>query len=276
MILVNGEARSTISATDRGFFYGDGVFRTFPAVDGRPLHWVRHHAKLVHDCAALALRAPDALELERDVATACESRSACTVKIIVTRGSGRRGYACDTDTVATRVVIAEAPSRYPDSYSEAGVRVVLCSLLLGAQPRLAGIKHLNRLENVLARAEWNDGDIAEGILRDLEGHVVGGTMTNLFIVSDGELLTPPLDRCGVAGVTRDRIIDAAAREGMPCRATELSWDAVLAAEEVFLVNSLAGIWPVRTIEGHTRARAPGSVTRRLQAALAREDDAQTN
>ena len=275
MILVNGEARSTISATDRGLFYGDGVFRTFPAIDGRPLHWTRHHEKLVHDCAALGLRAPDACELEHDVAKACESRPACTVKIIVTRGTGRRGYGYDAGSAATCVVIGDAPQRYPRSYSEAGVSVRLCALQLGVQPRLAGIKHLNRLENVLARAEWSGGDVAEGILRDADNRVICGTMTNLFIVSDGELLTPCLDRCGVAGVTRDRIIDAAAREGIPCLTTELSWDAVLAAGEVFLVNSLAGIWPVRSIEGHTGTRAPGSVTRRLQGVLAREDDAQT-
>lgn len=207
---------------------------------------------------------------------ACESRPACTVKIIVTRGAGRRGYAYDAGSAATRVVIADTPPRYPRSYSEQGISVVLCRLRLGVQPRLAGIKHLNRLENVLARAEWSGAEIAEGILRDAEGRVVCGTMTNLFIVRDGELLTPSLDRCGVAGVTRDRIIDAAAREGMPCHTTELSWDAVLAAEEVLLVNSLAGIWPVCAIEGYTRARAPGPVTRRLQDALAREDDAQTN
>jgi 4-amino-4-deoxychorismate lyase len=276
MILVNGEARSTIGATDRGLFYGDGVFRTFPAINGRPLHWNRHYAKLAHDCAALALRVPDAGDLERDVATACESHQACTVKIIVTRGAGRRGYAYDAESAALRVVIADAPPRYPCSYSEEGIDVVLCRLQLGVQPLLAGVKHLNRLENVLARAEWSGGDIAEGILLDAEGHVVCGTMTNLFIVSDSELLTPRLDRCGVAGVTRDRIIDAAAREGIPCRTTVLSWDAVLAAEEVFLVNSLAGVWPVRAVAGHTRARDVGPVTRRLQSALVREDDAQTN
>lgn len=276
MILVNGEARSTIGATDRGLFYGDGVFRTFSARNGRPLHWKRHYAKLAHDCAALALAAPDADDLESEVTRACESRPACAVKIIVTRGSGSRGYAYDVESAGTRVVIADAAPDYPRSYSEEGVRVVRCTLRLATQPRLAGIKHLNRLENVLARAEWSGAEIAEGLLPDAEGHVVGGTMTNLFVVRDGELLTPRLDRCGVAGVTRDRIIDAAASEGVPCRTAELSWDAVVTAEEVFLVNSLAGVWPVRAVEGDARTRAPGPVTRRLQGALAREDDAQTN
>lgn len=274
MILVNGQACSTIAATDRGLSYGDGVFRTFPARYGRPLHWRRQYSKLARDCAALGLHVPDVRELERDVKTACESRPVCAVKIIVTRGVTHRGYAYDSRGVATCIVIADVPPNYPARYSEDGVRVRLCKLELATQPVLAGVKHLNRLENVLARAEWNDGDIAEGILCDQIGNVIGGTMTNLFIVNRGELLTPRLDGCGVAGVTRDRVVEAAAREDVPCRIETFAWPDLLAAEEVFLVNSLAGVWPVRSLDGD--ARTPGPVTRRLQRELAQEDDAQAN
>ena len=274
MILVNGEARSTVNVTDRGLSYGDGVFRTFPARRGHPLHWGRQYAKLAHDCAALALRVPHAPELEQDIAKACDSRAACAVKVIVTRCEAPRGYAYSPECAVTRIVSADAAPEYPARYSEDGVRVRLCSLRLAMQPLLAGVKHLNRLENVLARAEWNDSDVAEGLLCDTNANVIGGTMTNVFILLRGELLTPRLDYCGVAGVTRDRVIEAAAREGVPCRIAAFGWDALLAAEEVFLVNSLTGVWPVRELAHH--ARVPGAITRRLQHALAEEDDAQAH
>jgi 4-amino-4-deoxychorismate lyase len=102
--------------------------------------------------------------------------------------------------------------------------------------------------------------------------VISGTMSNLFVALDGTLATPRLDLCGVAGVTRDRVIDAARRAGVRCVVKTLSWTDVLAAHEVFLVNSLASAWPVRAIDGE--ARAPGEVTRAVQRWLELEDDAQ--
>jgi 4-amino-4-deoxychorismate lyase len=139
---------------------------------------------------------------------------------------------------------------------------------MAVQPALAGIKHLNRLENVLARSEWSDPEIAEGLLRDATGNVIGGTMTNIFIGTRGHLATPRLERCGVAGVTRERIIEAAAEHGVPCSVTDLTWSDVLGAEEMFLVNSLAGVWPVREIQGEVRM--PGVLTRAAQEWLTQD------
>jgi 4-amino-4-deoxychorismate lyase len=273
MIFVNGEARPEIPATDRGLAYGDGVFRTFAAREGRPVLWQRHYAKLAHDAAVLKLDVPHADVLEEDVRAVCKDHVACTVKIMLTRGTGARGYGYRGDEKATRIVSAGQIPPHAHERRAQGVKVRLCALRLAVQPALAGIKHLNRLENVLARAEWDDARIAEGILRDSEGHVICGTMTNVFIAMDGVLATPGLDRCGVAGVTRDRVIEAAHRNGMPCVVTTLSWTEVLAADEVFLVNSLAGAWPVCDIDGE--ARAPGEVTRAVQRWLELEDDAET-
>ena len=270
MILVNGETRSEIPATDRGLAYGDGVFRTFPAREGRPLLWPRQYAKLAHDAAVLKLNVPQPEVLERDVRAVSKDHDACAVKIILTRGSGLRGYAYRGDEQTTRIVSAGPIPPHTRKRRAGGVKVRRCSLRLSPQPALAGIKHLNRLENVLARAEWSDPDIAEGILCDTEGHVISGTMSNIFVVADGTLATPKLDRCGVAGVTRDRVIDAARRNGVQCVVTTLSWTDVLAADEVFVVNSLAGAWPVCDIDG--KVRAPGGVTRAVQRWLELEDD----
>ena len=272
MILVNGTRSGEVSATDRGLAYGDGIFRTFPARRGRALHWARQFAKLAHDCTALGILPPAADALERDVVTACEGERDCAVKIIVTRGPARRGYGYGGGDAPTRIVSSEALGAHAAAHAESGVSVRLCTLRLSHQPALAGLKHLNRLENVIARSEWSDPAIAEGILLDLDERVIGGTMTNIFVVRDGIVMTPPLNRCGVAGVTRDRVIEAARALSLPCCVRALSWADVLDSEEVFLVNSLAGVWPVRALDG--RERDPGRVTRCIQRALYEEDDAQ--
>jgi 4-amino-4-deoxychorismate lyase len=155
------------------------------------------------------------------------------------------------------------------AYRESGVKVRLCALKLALQPALAGVKHLNRLENVLARAEWSDPEIAEGILCDAQGHVIAGTMMNVFIAVDGTLATPGVERCGVAGVTRQRVMEAAERHGVACAVTTLSWTDVVGADEVFLVNSLAGVWPVRDLDGETRV--PGETSRAVQRWLDEQD-----
>lgn len=270
MILVNGAARAEIPATDRGLAYGDGVFRTLRVREGTPQHWERHYTKLAHDCEALGLPCVGASVLEHEVMAAREG-SDCTIKVIITRGAARRGYAYACDTPAMRVVIGAPWREYPHAYQETGITARLCSLRLAHQPALAGVKHLNRLENVLARAEWHEPDIAEGILCDAEDNVICGTMTNLFLAKNGTLVTPRLDRCGVAGVTRDRVVEAAARLNYACEIRNIGWAEALAADEIFLVNSLAGLWPVRALDG--KVWPAGPMTRALQNALERDDGA---
>ena len=271
MILVDGVPAAAVRPTDRGLAYGDGVFRTFTLRGGRPRHWQRHYSKLAADCAAIALRCPSESLLHDDLRLACgDVPGSHVAKIIVTRGDGPRGYAYARDAAPTRIVSVSALVPYPADYGTSGVRVVRCRLTLAHQPALAGIKHLNRLENVLARAEWSDRAIVEGLLCDADGHVIGGTMTNVFIVSHGVLATPALARCGVAGVTRDRVIDAAGALGVACTVRDIPWAEVLRADEVILTNALAGAWPVREIDG--RAIQVGPVARAIQDSLTSDDE----
>ena len=259
-----------MSALDRGLAYGDGVFRTFVARERVPQHWALHYAKLDGDCARLGIVAPPAQTLEQEVLKVADGKAECVVKIIVTRGAGARGYRYRTGT-PTRIVATAALPEHPDAYRSEGVKVRICGLRLAAQPALAGIKHLNRLENVLARAEWNDPETAEGILCDHDGNAVGGTMTNIFAVRNGVLVTPALDRCGVAGVTRDRVMDAAKMLGMACHVRALPLAELYSSDEMFLVNSVVGVWPVRALG--ERSFAPGVVTQRIQTHLTSESDA---
>ncbi|MBI4195435.1 MAG: aminodeoxychorismate lyase [Betaproteobacteria bacterium] len=270
MILVNGSAGGKVDAVDRGLAYGDGVFRTLALRHGSPRCWPRHYRKLERDCRALALTCPTQEILRNEIALLARHEPDCAAKIIVTRGCGLRGYAPPGNVQTTRIVMSAPLPRYPAEFADAGVTARLCTLRLGLQPALAGIKHLNRLENVLARAEWSDPEIAEGLMLDAEGSVIGGTMTNLFVVERGILLTPDLSRCGVAGVTRERIMEAAARHGVVCTVDRLFPERIFAAEEVFLVNSLIGLWQVRSLEASSWPR--GIWVERMRQWLDEQDD----
>src|SRR5690606_31058408 len=134
---------------------------------------------------------------------------------------------------------------------------------LAEQPLLAGLKHLNRLEQVLARAEWQDTRYAEGLLCDVSGRIVEGVFSNLFLVRGGVLQTPALTRCGVAGVMRAELLEYAASLGVPCAVGDYERADLLVADEIFVCNSLYGVWPVRRFAG--RDWPVGPLTRTLQA-----------
>lgn len=269
-VLVNGESGHALDPADRGAAYGDGVFRTLAIRYGKPVCWQRHYRKLSADCEAIALPCPPSATLAHELAEATAGLPEAAGKIIVTRGVGPRGYAAPAPPVPTRIVSASPLPDYPASFRDEGVHVHRCRLRLGIQPRLAGVKHLNRLENVLARMEWSDAAIAEGLLLDTEDHVIEGISTNLFLVHDGVLHTPDLSRCGVSGVTRERIIEAAVQKAIPIRVAMVSWQDVMRSEEVILVNSLLGAWQVRSLESRRWVR--GTWTSRLRGWLDGTDD----
>ena len=246
-MLVNGVSGSAISIRDRGLLYGDGVFRTLVVSHGQPQCWPLHYQKLLQDCNALGIGCPDFAVLTAELNQLLPENPDAVYKLIVTRGQAVRGYAPVAQAEPTHLWDVSSLPHYPTDWAVRGVDLHLCELRLSQQPRLAGIKHLNRLENVLAAAELADTG-AEGLLLDSQGHVIEGTRSNVFLVSGGRLLTPDLSRCGVAGVQRDRVMSCAARIGMTVEVRDVALDEVLAAEEVFLSNSVFGLWPVTRFE----------------------------
>lgn len=242
--LVNGIESGVIPLPDRGLQYGDGLFETIAVRGGRPRLLAAHLARLAEGCARLALPMPDRALLEREITavTECEEQ---VVKLILTRGTAGRGYRPPVNPEPTRIVCAY-PAPAP---REATARVRTCSTPVGISPALAGIKHLGRLEQVLARGEWDDGRIAEGLMLDPEGHVVCATQANVFLVREGELLTPLLDRAGVNGVMRRTVLRWARERCIVAREARLRVDDLHRAGEVFLTNALVGAWPVAELDG---------------------------
>lgn len=260
MMLINGEERTQLDATDRGLQYGDGLFETLAVRDGAPEHWERHLRRMHDGAQRLGIPVPDPQLLAEEAARVCHDGGRGVLKIILTRGAGGRGYRSPVQPTPTRVLSLHPWPDYPADHAEQGVRLRLCRTALGLNPALAGIKHLNRLEQVLARSEWDDADIAEGLMLDSDGRLVCGTMSNLFLVRDGELYTPELTRCGVEGTTRARVLETAADHGIRCHITDLQLDALWGADEVFVCNSIIGVWPARQVEQHSYTCGP--VTRR--------------
>jgi 4-amino-4-deoxychorismate lyase len=269
--LVNGEQGGCVSTLDRGLLFGDGVFETIAVQANRPRFWARHMARLQAGCQRLGIPAVDESRLLAEAGLLlgdAASGQDHVLKIIVTRGPGTRGYRPDRSAIPTRILQLHA---WPDMPAgDDGIRATMCVLRLGNNPQLAGIKHLNRLEQVLARAEWDDDGIREGLLLDQAGRVIEGTMSNLFLVKDGALLTPDLTRCGVAGIRRDIVLELARQSGLSTQVRDITHDRLLQADELFVCNSLIGIWPVIALNANRFPKGP--VTAGLQSALRTHDD----
>ena len=245
--LINGDFNQMISPFDRGFAYGDGVFRTFKMVNGSPVFWPQHYQKLVADCAVIGIVCPSAELLMSDLQQLFSLDEIAVAKVVITRGLGERGYAPPAITMPMRVVTKSAIPKYADVNYDTGVQLHVCQLRLATQPKLAGIKHLNRLENVMARMEWHDEAIFDGILLDGNDHVIECTASNIFARFGDTLITPNLNDCGVSGITRHRIIGLTKTLGLTVNVALISLTDLLTADEVVICNSLYGAFQVHRI-----------------------------
>jgi 4-amino-4-deoxychorismate lyase len=245
--LVNGRETDRIFIADRGLAYGDGLFETVAVRGGCPCLWVQHQRRLQDGARRLGIPFPPRDLLWAEGARVIGSAESCVLKIILTRGEGGRGYRPCSDNPPTRILIRFPEPDYPSVWREEGVTATLCKTPLGENPCLAGLKHLNRLEQVLARAEWDDPRIAEGIMFDGRGRVIGGSMTNLFLLNADRLLTPRLDSCGIAGTVRGLVMRLAVALGIEVREADLTRQDLFEADGLFLTNALIGVWPVRRL-----------------------------
>jgi 4-amino-4-deoxychorismate lyase len=254
-VWINGRPGALLDARDRGLQYGDGVFETM-RVRRRGVRLLDFHLeRLFEGCARLMIDPPDERRLRREIDMVAGRRQAAVLKLIVTRGVGARGYRPSGLERSTRLMMLDSLPRTPPRSADGPVRVRVCATRLGANPRLAGMKTLNRLESVVARSEWSDARIREGLMLDGADHVVCGTMSNVFSRRGDVLMTPLLDRCGVAGVMRRWVLGEAAALGLRPIERRLRLDDFTAADEVFITNAILGVVSVsELIAGRTRSR----------------------
>jgi 4-amino-4-deoxychorismate lyase len=262
MSLVNGECKEHIEIVDRGFQYGDGLFETIEVKKGQPVFLDRHLERLNAGCNRLHIPFPNIEFLTFEARELCKPSSAAVLKLIITRGSGGRGYRQPDIIQPTRVLSLHPFPDYPITYKEQGITARFCDTRLGLNPALAGLKHLNRLEQILARAEWNNPAIQEGIMMDMNDYVIECTMTNLFYIKNDTLYTPSLAQSGVAGIMRSIIMTFSSEHHLPVIEHAFTKDILLSADEVFVSNSIIGIWPLNQIANiHYQV---GPITRQIQ------------
>lgn len=262
--LVNGQATG-VDPADRGLAYGDGLFETMAASDGR-IRWLDLHLdRLEEGCRRLEIPAPSRSLVAREIGEHCPSEGRVVVKLIVTRGPGARGYAPPESVTPTRVLAISQWPDYPGSYYRDGIGMRTCGLRLGENPALAGIKHLCRLEQVLAQLELRGQAVQQGLMLDASGRVAQGTSSNVFAVIRGELATPSLERCGIKGVMRRVTLETARKLGARVEERDVAPAELLTADELFVTNALFGIWPVTELDG--RRYAIGPTTRLLMREL---------
>ncbi len=260
LFLINGEINQSISPLDRGFSYGDGVFRTLRVHHGLPSNWHLHYQKLVADCASIGIVCPSAELLMNDIhrlfLSDVEDKKISVAKIIITRGEGERGYAPPAITTPLRVVLKFALPHYAEKNYTQGVSLTLCNTRLAIQPQLAGIKHLNRLENILARTEWQDEHLFDGLMLDTNNQVIECTMSNIFARFGNTLVTPILNGCGVAGITRLQILALSKPLNLSIKESTLTLNELINADEVLICNSLYGVFQVTSLLEKTWEKQP--------------------
>lgn len=264
---VNGTAADTLDAADRGLAFGDGLFETMRLAGHRIPLLDLHLERLGQGLDRLKIAA-SLNDIRTDIGRFLEAAADGhpgdgVLKLLVSRGSGGIGYRFPAAPAATSVLRLLPPRVVDAALVEKGVTLRTCQTRLSSQPLLAGLKHLNRLEQVLARAEWDDPSVFEGVMLDQHGSVIECVSSNLFVVSAGRLLTPVLDQCGVAGVMRRLIMEQVAPYlGVPVAESRLTPAIVSAAQEVFICNSVIGVLPVVGLG--QRQWSPGKVTRAVQ------------
>jgi len=241
-VLINGKQSHSIDVLDRGFQYGDGLFETILVEAGCATFLAQHFKRLAKGCVALGFPLLDEAMLRNEISSLVKAKQSGVLKLIISRGVAERGFLPPVKPDITRVIsFSEQPVAISRELSVCSL--IHCETRLSRQPLLAGIKHLNQLERVLARAELR-GQEGEGLMLDVKDQVIEGIMSNLFMVKDNCLITPRLSHSGVAGVIREFLLDKAKDEGIACEVKEMALCELENADEIFMTNSLM---PVRVI-----------------------------
>ncbi len=244
--LYNGVAVSpdqpVIHLDERGLLYGDGVFETMLLQNGQVRFIDDHLQRLRQGCEQLHILTPENKLLDDELAQLQQQHREGIIKLIITRGRGGRGYRPSVNQ-PTRILQLFASV----VASTGGITVRWCETRWARNSLLAGIKHLNRLEQVMAQSEWNDPQIAEGLMLDTEDELISGTMSNVFMMIDDVLVTPDLRFCGVQGVMRKNVLRYARDMNILVEERAVRSEELRSATEVFVTNTVRGIQPVVTL-----------------------------
>lgn len=248
MRLVNGRADATIFSGDRGLQFGDGCFTTARVKAGKICYFTDHIQRLERDCQRLDINFQQWAALTTEMHALAANHSSAVLKVIITRGSGGRGYGCEGCESPSRIVSLSAfPEQYAN-WQRTGISLVTSPIRLGLNPALAGIKHLNRLEQVLIKQHLAGTDAQEALVLDFEGNIVECCAANIIWRKGQVIYTPKLTYAGVDGTMKNRIIAALVTEGYACQQVTEPLNSLAAADEVLVCNALMPVIPVSKLD----------------------------
>lgn len=256
MIIINGEFNSLLDISDRSFHYGDACFTTICVKQSRLQLWAKHLERLTNNCQRLGIQFADWSAVLQSAERLIEKSGAesAVVKVVITRGRGGRGYSPKEVRWPSYVVsIHSFPSLYTN-WHQNGINVGLSSVKLGKQPLLAGIKHCNRLEQVLIKDALDKTEFDDVLVCDFDDNLVESSAGNLFWLTQGQWYTPSLEYSGVEGVMRNCVLDYFAEKNSPVVQVTQNIGANFAADEMFICNSLMGVVAINTFNDSTRQR----------------------
>lgn len=245
MYLINGQWQNEINASDRAVQFGDGCFTTARILAGNVRYYPDHLRRLQQACDALLITDVDWQALQQEIAMVVETTSEGVLKIILSRGAGGRGYSASHCGNPTRILSVSTLPAFYNQWREQGIKLTKSPIQLGQNPALAGIKHLNRLEQVLIRTHLEQTDAQEALVLDSDGRLVECCAANLFWRKGKHVFTPNLDKSGVNGTMRQRIMAGLENSPWCCEQVSEPLETLADADEVIICNALMPIIPVR-------------------------------
>jgi len=259
-LITNLDSSQPVDWSDRGLHYGDGLFETMLLVDGVIRYWQEHYQRLSSSALKLNIKCPDISWFEQHLQPFVQQNKTQIIKIIITRGSGGRGLSIPDD-ICSNIYLFNYKADLT-SYNQ-NVKAISSSITLPINTNLTGLKHLNRLDYVLASDNLKQfPEFDEALLADQDGFIIEGIVHNLFFIRNEEFHTPDLSSSGVDGVMRQWILKKLKQQGKKVTIGFYTLDDVLTADECFLCNSVQGIRPLIQIQQHNFAIGPN--TRQLQ------------
>jgi 4-amino-4-deoxychorismate lyase len=242
--LIDGKARSQVSALDRGLLFGDGLFETMAFARGRCPLWERHMQRLLRGCRMLGLPSPDVEQIDRECRQLAGDVERSVIRLTLTRGSGGRGYWPDPEARPTRIVQRRDWPEAQTVQYRTGLKAMTSSLRISIQPALTGLKHSNRLEQVLAARECQQFAVDEALVFDQNGFLAEAVSSNLLLRIDGQWTTPS-SPAAVAGVGLEWLVDASP---LPIEARAIDGTELARADSILVINSVGGIRPLRCVD----------------------------
>ena len=249
MFQINGKLTNKISVEDRAVQYGDGVFETIAVKENLLEFWKEHYQRLSKGCKVLKIKCPPEVFLKKEISKFLKKikKKKFILKIIISRGIGGRGYNPPKKAKSTRILGAYNWPNYPEKNFKKGIKIDICKTKLAMQPHLSEIKHLNRLEQIIARSEWQSKNISESIMLDFNENVIEGTMSNIFGVKKNVFYTPDIKFSGIKGIMRNKILKLLKTKKEKYKVKKITLKELLNFEEIFICNSIFGIWSVTQI-----------------------------